>query len=188
MREHGGVQPTDAPVPVFVAGISGSGPDHWQALWHAELPHGVWVEHASWDEPVRDEWVTDLDAALRGTAGPKVLVAHSLGCTVVTEWAATHTDASVVAALLVAPPDVHAPAFPAAAHGFDAPLRRRMPFRTVVVTSQDDPYGTPGHAARLAADLGAELVDVGPLGHINSDSGLGAWPQGRALLDDLLAR
>ncbi|QCB92240.1 RBBP9/YdeN family alpha/beta hydrolase [Cellulomonas shaoxiangyii] len=174
------------PTPVFVAGITGSEPEHWQARWHAELPHGVWVEHASWDEPVRDAWVDDLDAALRGVHGPKVLVAHSLGCTVVTEWAATHTDDDIVAALLVAPPDAHGPAFPAAAHGFDAPRRRRLPFRTVVVTSDDDPYGTPQHAAQLARDLGAELVDVGPLGHINAESDLGTWPQGRALLAELL--
>ena len=172
------------PVPVFVAGIGNSGPEHWQALWHVELrPRGVWVEHATWDEPVRDVWVRELDQTLRAIHGPKVLVAHSLGCTLVTEWASQHEDEDVVAALLVAVPDVHGAAFPDEAVGFDTPELRVLPFRTVLVASQDDPYGTFAHASGTAAKLGAELVDVGALGHINSRSGLGRWSQGRALLD-----
>ena len=39
----------------------------------------------------------------------------------------------------------------------------------------------------LAAAWGARLVDGGALGHINAESGLGAWPQGQALLLQLLA-
>lgn len=149
-------------------------------MWHARSPHGVWVEHASWDAPVRDVWVRELDEALRAVAVPKVLVAHSLGCTLVTEWAAQHEDEGVVAALLVAVPDVHGHAFPDEAVGFGTPKHHDLPFRTVLVASHDDPYGTFTHAADTAAALGAELVDVGTLGHINSRSGLGAWPQGRA--------
>lgn len=99
-------------VPVFVAGIGNSGADHWQALWHADLPHGAWVEHSSWDAPVRDVWVRELDEALRGVDGPKVLVAHSLGCALVTEWAAQHKDEAVVGSLLVPIPDVRSPVFP----------------------------------------------------------------------------
>ncbi|MCC2308114.1 RBBP9/YdeN family alpha/beta hydrolase [Cellulomonas chengniuliangii] len=173
-------------VPVFVAGIGNSGPEHWQTLWHAELAHSVWVEHSSWDAPVRDVWVRELDEALRAVDGPKVLVAHSLGCTLVTEWAAQHKDEGVVAALLVAMPDVHGPVFPGEAVGFDTPELHDLPFRTVLVASQDDPYGAFAHAEGAAATLGAELVDVGALGHINSLSGLGRWTQGRALLDALL--
>lgn len=176
----------ESPVPVFVAGIGNSGADHWQALWHAELRHSVWVEHASWDAPVRDVWVRELDEALGAIDGPKVLVAHSLGCALVTEWAGQHEDEGVVAALLVATPDVLGPAFPGEAVGFDTPLLRQLPFRTILVASQDDPYGTFAHAASTAAEIGAELVDVGALGHVNSRSGLGRWPRGRALLEGLL--
>ena len=174
------------PFPAFAAGIGNSGPDHWQALWHAELPHGVWLGHASWEAPVRDVWVRELDETLRAIDGPKVLVAHSLGCTLVAEWAAQHKDQGVVAALLVAAPDVHGPAFPGEAVGFDMPELHVLPFRTVLVASQDDPYSVFAHAASTAAEIGAELVDVGALGHINSRSGLGRWPQGRALLEALL--
>ncbi|RKE20178.1 alpha/beta hydrolase [Streptomyces sp. TLI_171] len=171
---------------VYLAGIGNSAPAHWQYRWHAADPAGVWVEHASWDEPVRDHWVADLDAALRAITGPKLLVAHSLGCATVVEWAADHADEGIVGALLVAAPDPHGPAFPVDAAGFDRPRPAPLPFRTVVVASRNDKYSAFGYAEDTAAALGAELVDVGLLGHINADSGLGDWEHGRALLDGLL--
>lgn len=45
----------------------------------------------------------------------------------------------------------------------------------------------PGPAARCAADWGSRLVEVGPQGHINGASGLGAWEEGRRLLATLPA-
>ena len=41
-------------------------------------------------------------------------------------------------------------------------------------------------AQQLAADWGAQWVDAGAAGHINSASQLGDWPQGHALLQDLV--
>jgi len=35
--------------------------------------------------------------------------------------------------------------------------------------------------------VGSRLVDVGPKGHINSASGLGMWPEGFALVEELRA-
>jgi predicted alpha/beta hydrolase family esterase len=34
----------------------------------------------------------------------------------------------------------------------------------------------------MAADWGASVVMAGPRGHLNADSGLGDWPEGRELL------
>jgi predicted alpha/beta hydrolase family esterase len=165
---------------VFIAGIGNSGPEHWQYMWHQRVG-GVWVEHDSWDEPVRDAWVKDLDEALRTVDGPKVLVAHSLGCTLVTEWAADHADPTVEGAFLVAVPDPHGSEFPTEAVGFDTPKSAPLPFPSLVVTSVNDPYGSAEHAAAVADQLGARLVDVGPKGHINASSGLGDWPEGWSL-------
>ncbi|MBP2706970.1 serine hydrolase family protein [Microbispora sp. RL4-1S] len=171
---------------VYLAGIGNSGPGHWQARWHARVPGGVWVEHSSWDDPVRDVWVRDLDEALRAVEGPKILVAHSLGCALVPQWVAEHADecedAGVAGALLVALPDPGGPEFPSQAVGFDAPKYQRLPFPAVVVASEDDPYGSLGHATEVAGIMGADLVNVGRKGHINADSGLGDWPEGWALL------
>ena len=40
----------------------------------------------------------------------------------------------------------------------------------------------------MAADWGARIVEIGARGHINGESGLGDWPEGRALLASLTAR
>jgi predicted alpha/beta hydrolase family esterase len=37
----------------------------------------------------------------------------------------------------------------------------------------------------LAKAWGSELIDLGERGHINAQSGLGDWPQGLALLNQL---
>ncbi|WP_432185923.1 RBBP9/YdeN family alpha/beta hydrolase [Streptomyces sp. Tue6028] len=169
---------------VFLAGIGNSGPEHWQSLWRGRLPGSVWVEHDTWDEPDRDAWVRDLDSALRSIAGPKVLVAHSLGCSVLAEWAVDHADEGVVGAFLVAMPDPHGPGFPAEAVGFDAPRHEPLPFPAVLVASEDDPYGSMEYAVAAAGRLGAPLVNVGSKGHINAQSGLGDWPEGWSLFTE----
>jgi predicted alpha/beta hydrolase family esterase len=53
-----------------------------------------------------------------------------------------------------------------------------------VVASADDPYCALGIARTLSAAWGAGFVEVGRAGHINIASKLGAWPAGRAILDD----
>jgi predicted alpha/beta hydrolase family esterase len=38
----------------------------------------------------------------------------------------------------------------------------------------------------MARDWGARFVDAGARGHLNGESGLGDWPEGRELLNELL--
>ncbi|BCB87759.1 hypothetical protein Psuf_050720 [Phytohabitans suffuscus] len=64
----------------------------------------------------------------------------------------------------------------------------RLPFRAVVVGSRDDEHMTFARAQELATALGAEFVDGGAVGHLNTASGFGPWPAGEALLARLLAR
>ncbi|MFD9501490.1 RBBP9/YdeN family alpha/beta hydrolase [Streptomyces sp. NPDC060035] len=173
---------------VFIAGISNSGPAHWQSVWRSRMANSVWVEHSSWDTPVRDVWVKELDDALRAIEGPKVLIAHSLGCTLVAEWASAHQDETVAGAFLVAMPDVSGAAFPTAAVGFDSSRHGRLPFPAVVVASENDPYGSLEHAAAGAEQLGARLVNVGRKGHLNVESGVGDWPEGWSVFSDRFAR
>jgi predicted alpha/beta hydrolase family esterase len=63
--------------------------------------------------------------------------------------------------------------------------RARLPFPAIAVISSDDPFCAPERARAMAADWGAETVDAGPRGHRNAASGLGAWPEGLALLQRL---
>ncbi len=63
-----------------------------------------------------------------------------------------------------------------------------LPFPATVVASDDDPYVTLARAQAFAAAWGATFVDAGRKGHLNADSCLGDWPEGRRHLEALLAR
>jgi len=62
----------------------------------------------------------------------------------------------------------------------------RLPFPSVVVASTDDPHVTPPRAEAFARAWGSRLVALKGAGHINTDSGFGAWDEGRRLLEELL--
>ncbi|MCU7826153.1 RBBP9/YdeN family alpha/beta hydrolase [Kitasatospora sp. DSM 101779] len=174
-----------APLHLVLPGYQNSGPAHWQSRWEAADPGFVRVEQADWDAPRRTDWVAALDTAVAAADRPVVLVAHSLGCITVAHWAAGLTGPGrVVGALLVAPADVDTAEVPELLNFRPVPLRP-LPFPTTVVASTDDPWCTAERAAAFADAWGAKLVGVGALGHINSDSGLGDWPEGRHLLADL---
>lgn len=178
-----------SPLCLIVPGLGNSGPDHWQTLWERERHDCVRVQLGLWDDPVRNIWVSRIDRAVGATQGPVVLVGHSLGCHAIAWWAATLGEqacGNVVGALLVAPPDVdRAGTDPRVARFAPAP-QALLPFPALVVASRDDPWCASDKAEELAARWGAELVLVDGAGHINAESGLGAWRQGQALLEHLL--
>ncbi|WP_323749825.1 RBBP9/YdeN family alpha/beta hydrolase [Curtobacterium sp. VKM Ac-1376] len=173
---------------VIVPGIWNSAPEHWQSVWQQERgTAAVRIAPASWREPDPDDWRHAISVAVASCPEPPVLVAHSLGVLAVADWVATSAAGltlAVAGVFLVAPPDPLAPAFPEAAVGFTAP--RAIPEGTRVpaqlVVSDDDPYCSAARATEFAAAMGAEVVRVGALGHVNVASGVGAWPWGRALL------
>ena len=159
---------------------------HWQSRWQAL--HGCErVEQSDWLWPKRGDWMARLDEVVQASPQPAVLIAHSLGCHLVAAWAAhsQHTG-RVRAALLVAPPDIGRADMPPNLAGWRVPVRERLPFASLVVTSTDDPYSAPERSALLAADWGGRLVGIGARGHINDASGLGDWPAGWAMLEPLL--
>jgi predicted alpha/beta hydrolase family esterase len=118
-------------------------------------------------------------------SAPPVLIAHSMGCLVVTHWA-SRSSAPVRAAFLVAVPDPDGDYFPPAAEGFRPVPTGTLPFPSLLVASSDDPFGSVAYAKRCAAGWGSVFVEIGAAGHINADSGLGDWPAGRALFEELL--
>jgi len=178
------MDPTEWPV-IVLPGIGNSGPLHWQTLWEQRRPHWLRVNQREWDHPVREEWVDALDAAVAECVQPPVLVAHSIGCLAVVHWA-SRSCVPVRAAFLVAVPDPGGDNFPSAAQGFIplplAPLR--MP--SLVVASTDDSFSPIAYARNCASAWGSQFVEIGPAGHINAESGHGAWPEGFRLLRQLL--
>ena len=119
---------------------------------------------------------------------PAVLAAHSLGCQLVAAWAShsCHT-ARVQGALLVAPPDIEREDMPPQLAPWRPIARQLLPFPSLAVTSSDDPFCSPERARGMAGAWGSRQIDIGPRGHLNSESGLGNWPEGRALLQSLTA-
>ena len=174
---------------LFLAGLGNSEPGHWQSIWYRSMRGARWVAHREWQKPKVEDWVADLERNLKEVPGPKVLIAHSLGCLLVVEWAKRHSDASVKGSFLVAPPDVRRPTFPEGVVGFAPPSPdARPPAPALVVASTTDNFAS-FDAARAAAEAwGAEIADVGPRGHINLASNLGPWEQGRRLLEQFVAR
>lgn len=166
-------------------GWQNSGPAHWQSRWEA-LHGDQRVEQADWDWPRRGDWMARLDEVVQAVDAPVLLVAHSLGCHLVAAWSAhsRHT-ARVAGALLVAIPDVERDDMPPQLHNWRPAVHERLRFPAIAVLSTDDPFGALARTQGLAHAWGAEVEVAGPRGHLNSDSGLGDWPQGRALLERL---
>jgi predicted alpha/beta hydrolase family esterase len=172
-----------APV-LIVPGWGDSGPDHWQSLWQQAHPEFGRVVQRDWHYAICADWVETLARAIRAIGSPVVVAAHSLGCIAVAHCARDVLD-SLRGALLVAPPDVEHPDFPPVLEGFAPVPRQRLPFRSVVVASRNDPFSDFERARALAQAWGSRLVDAGLQGHLNAEAGLGPWPLGERLLDEL---
>jgi len=173
-----------------IPGLWNSGPDHWQTYWERVRKDTRRVLQRDWEAPKRQEWVDTIRKIVRAEPRGVVLAAHSLACATVVYFArdaAAEELAKVRGALLVAPSDVDGPNYPPVTEGFQPMPLNRLPFRAIVVSSSDDEYVAPERAREFAAAWGAELVEMGPHGHLNSDSKLGVWPAGQALLERLLA-
>lgn len=172
------------PIVLIVPGLGNSGPEHWQRRWEAEEPTWHRVQQADWNRPRCADWIQRLDEAVRSVNAPVVIAAHSLGCLTVAHWGGR--SRRIQGALLVAPVDVEASSSPTGPEGFAPVPLVRLPFSSILVASSDDPYLSQSRARLFADAWGSTLVDVGPLGHVNAQSGIGRWEQGRALLSRLL--
>ena len=63
---------------------------------------------------------------------------------------------------------------------------KKLPFKSILVGSQNDPYCTADRAQAFAKAWGSDYLDLGFKGHVNAESNLGDWPDGRALLNSLM--
>ena len=175
-----------APV-LLLPGWKNSSAGHWQSLW--ESAHGyARVQQHDWMRPLRGDWIARLEEVLlsHGPGQPVVLVAHSLGCQLVAAWAAHSANTHLVqAALLVAPPDTERDDVRQMLPGWAPVPRQALPFSSVALVSNDDPFCALPQAEAMARHWGAALIDTGACGHLNADSNLGEWPWAHAHLQTL---
>jgi predicted alpha/beta hydrolase family esterase len=172
---------------LLLPGWQNSGPEHWQSRW--EVQYGdLRVEQHDWMHPLRGDWITRLEEVLLAQTGPSILVAHSLGCVLTAAWAAISRNTHLVqGALLVAPGDPEREELRAALKSWTPVVMQKLPFKSVLLGSRNDPYCAFERARAFADAWGAEFRDYGARGHINAESGLGDWPDGRAMVMDLAA-
>lgn len=171
----------------LLPGWQNSDAPHWQSRWEAVYGDHR-VEQHDWMRPLRGDWLARLEDELLAAPAPVTLVAHSLGCILVAAWAAhSRHNGKVRAALLVAPGDLERDDLRQMIPGWAPIVRQPLPFPSLLIAANDDPYCAQDRSRQMAADWGAGFVDAGEGGHLNGESGLGDWPDGRRLLDQLLA-
>jgi predicted alpha/beta hydrolase family esterase len=173
---------------LVVSGLWDSGPEHWQTHWMKDHPAWAKVAHRDFAAPLRDEWVAELDAAIAACDGPPVLLAHSLGCMLVAQWAQSGSALHIAGAMLVAPSDVEAASYPIHPNDFAPVPMAPFSFPSLVVASTDDEYAAIARSRAFAKAWGSDIVEVPDAGHLNGDSGYGPWPEGLAMLEKFTAR
>jgi predicted alpha/beta hydrolase family esterase len=170
---------------LLIPGLYNSGPDHWQTLWQKEFGFAR-LEQKDWDTPRCEDWAAALEERVAAEGEKVVLVAHSLACTLVAQWAMQSSlTGKVASAMLVAPSDAERPDFPAGTTGFTPIPMRRLPFHSIVAASGNDPYTPFWRATDFADAWGSELIDAGDCGHITTVDGFGPWPAGLQWLKEL---
>lgn len=159
-----------------VPGYTGSGAEHWQTYLEDRYDGFTRVHQDDWDDVDRDRWVARLDETVRGIDDDVVLIGHSCGSVTVAQWAASAGwDDRVVAAVLVAPADVDAPGALEAIRA-QAPLpRQKLPMKTHLVVTENDPHLALDRGMALAVEWGATLEVVPGGGHLASADGFGEW-------------
>jgi hypothetical protein len=163
---------------LIVPGLHDSGPDHWQSWLEARVANCARVVQDDWTVANLRRWAVHVREEILRAQEPAFIVAHSFGCLAAIQ-AATENRVRVTGALLVAPPDPD--------HwNIGAYLPHKPPgFPAIVVASADDPWMALEKSALWAERWGAEFIDIGNAGHVNSASGFGPWPEALRLLDRL---
>ena len=139
---------------LVLPGVNGSGAGHFQTAWEEAFPEFQRVEQADWDYPVYAEWSARLTAAVAQSVRPVVLLAHSLGTSLVMRWSLEQPALAekVAGAFLVAPTDRDrfdgVPDSPV--RGFGPMILKRLPIRSVVVASRNDDRVTFERATEFA--------------------------------------
>lgn len=174
---------------LILPGLGNSGEKHWQTFWHKKFENSIRLVQDNWDEPIREEWLERLNEEISKLDQPTILVAHSLAVSLVLHWAKENSNANIVGAFLVAPADVDSHQnTPESVRNFSPMPIYKLPFPSIVVASENDPYATFERKQYFAQQWGSDFVNVGQQGHINSGSDLKYWEEGQLILQQLIEK
>ena len=169
----------------IIPGIGNSGEGHWQTYFETLGNNFKRIEQLDWDTPNCNDWTETIEKAI-SNYDPKdvVLIGHSLGCIAISCWAKQYNK-NIKGALLVAPSDTEAPKYTFATTGFSPVPQDKINFKTIVVTSSNDPWVSMERVLLFAQNWNSELINIGEAGHINASSGHYEWIQGLEILKTL---
>ena len=164
---------------LIVPGFGDSGQDHWQTRWERKLSSASRVHQPDWHKASRAQWAETIAAAVNAAEKPVVLVSHSIGTAAIPHAAPLFAPGKVIGGFLVGLSDWNRENLLPGVHHDFAPLPREpLSFPSLLVASRNDPYCDFEVAADHANAWGAALIDAGEVGHINTESGHGPWPEG----------
>ena len=170
---------------LIVPGLGNSGPEHWQTYFENSGDNFYRINQQEWEAPACEQWIETIDQKISEfDLSTVVLIGHSLGCSAITHWAAKYRR-QIKAALLVAPSDPEAAHYNFPATGFAPVPLEKLPFKTIVVASEDDIWVSLERANFFADNWGSEFINLGNAGHINTASGHRNWDEGLELLKKL---
>jgi predicted alpha/beta hydrolase family esterase len=182
---------------LLIPGLHDSGPAHWQSWLQRQYRGAARVRQRHWHTPDLAAWSEQIERTVnQAPAGTRwVAVAHSFGSLALVDHLAqrstsspntTHsatqraTQNAIHSALIVAPANP-------AKFGLDTRLHTGgLGIPALVMGSENDPWMPLEVGRQWAEGWGAHFLNLGPAGHVNVESGHGAWPWIRWKVDHLL--
>ncbi len=169
---------------VIVPGIGGSEATHWQSWLQQQLMSCSRVEQQNWQQPVLQKWITEFVHGVAPIEGELQIIAHSFGCltTVAALMQYPQLNQKVKNLILVAP----ANPIRFSQNDFSQPGQLNLDayFQQITLTvpttllmSENDPWLNYQDGKRLAHAWQLEPVNLGQVGHINTASGFGPFPE-----------
>lgn len=165
---------------VLVPGRFNSPPEHWQSIWEQHCTIFQRVTQRHWDDPDTHRLNGSLRRLMTQCKRPAVLIGHSLGA-LASVCVAADDPLRVAGLMLVAPAE------PARFHAEADVPEAALGVPGLLVASHTDPFMRFERAEHWAKVWDMRLIDLGEAGHINVDSGFGAWHYGLELLCELVA-
>ncbi|MCC5797287.1 MAG: alpha/beta hydrolase [Methylophaga sp.] len=175
---------------ITIPGYHGSAPEHWQSWLEAEDPKVERITGINWEAPNIAEWSAVIGHRISTSNEQLVLVAHSFGCLATAKAIVEHPE-HVAGVILVAPASPRrfclsgAIADSATAlHDISQLLpQSALPGFGLMIGSENDPWMDLATARYWARVWDLAFYNAGLAGHINVDSGHGAWPLIREFVD-----
>jgi predicted alpha/beta hydrolase family esterase len=167
---------------LIVPGLHGSGEAHWQSWLQAQCKDAVRVVQDDWHTPDLPRWTERVAATVASDPHARwVAVCHSFGCLALAHHV-RQRGAGIHAALLVAPAD------PEKFAVAELLPHEDLGMPSVLIGSETDPWMRLDAARAWARAWGSHFINLGDVGHINTEAGFGPFPQAKTQLRRLVHR